>query len=79
MATTKWNQLSPRARRLLMVGGAVDGALKLAALVDLARRPAHQVRGSKKAWAAAIIVTNSMGVVPMAYFTHGRRTPVTLI
>jgi hypothetical protein len=60
-----------------MVGGAVDGALRLTALIDLARRPAEQVRGSKKAWAAAILLINSMGAVPLAYFTHGRRWHAT--
>jgi hypothetical protein len=58
-----------------MVVGAVDGALKIIALVDLVHRPAEQIRGSKKAWAAAIILINSMGAVPIAYLTHGRREP----
>ena len=53
--------------------GSVEGALKVAALVDLVRRPAEQVRGSKRAWAAAIVVVNSGGVVPLAYFLRGRR------
>jgi hypothetical protein len=77
VARKKWDELSPRTRRLVVVGGAVEGALKIAALVDLARRPPEQVRGSKMAWAAAITVINSMGAVPVAYFTHGRRRPVT--
>lgn len=79
MRRNKWDQLSPMTRRIVMMSGAVDGALKLAALVDLARRPAEQVRGSKKAWAAAIILVNSMGVVPMAYFTRGRRQSPTIV
>lgn len=79
MRSNKWDQLSPLTRRLVMMSGAVDGALKLAALVDLARRPAEQVRGSKKAWAAAIILVNSMGVVPVAYFTRGRRQSPTIV
>jgi hypothetical protein len=31
-----------------MVGAVFEGALKIAALVDLARRPVEQVSGSKK-------------------------------
>jgi hypothetical protein len=45
----------------------------MAALVDLARRPSDQIRGAKTLWAAAIIVINSVGVVPIAYLSRGRR------
>jgi hypothetical protein len=69
----KWNDLSPRARRLIVVGGVIEGVMKAAALVDLVRRPAAEVRGSKARWAVAIVLVNSLGVVPMAYFARGRR------
>ena len=69
---TRWNDLSPRSRRLILIGGALEGMLKIAALVDLARRPSAEVRGSKPRWAAAIVLTNSLGVVPVAYFVYGR-------
>jgi hypothetical protein len=72
MARRRWNDLSPRTRRLIIVGGAVDGALKVAALADLARRPSADIRGSKVGWAAAIIVVNSAGVIPIVYFRRGR-------
>lgn len=68
-----WNELSPRTRRLIIAGAAGEGVLKVTALVDLVRRPADQVRGSKKAWAAAIVLVNSVGAVPIAYFLRGRR------
>lgn len=74
MARKKWNELSPRTRRLVVAGAVVEGALKVAALVDLARRPADQVRGSKPAWAVAIVLVNSLGAVPIAYFARGRHT-----
>lgn len=73
VARKRWNDLSPRARRLIIAGGTVEGALKIAALVDIARRPAVQIRGSKAKWAAAIVLINSMGAVPIVYFTRGRR------
>jgi hypothetical protein len=70
---TKWSELSPRARRLIIVGGVWEGCLKLAALIDLARRPAMSVRGSKVRWALAVTLVNSVGAVPIAYFVYGRR------
>lgn len=74
MARKRWDELSPRARRLIVAAGAVEGVLKVAALVDLARRPSDQVRGSKVRWALAITFANSLGAVPIAYFLRGRRT-----
>lgn len=75
MTRMRWSDLSPRSRRLIMIGGAFEGALKAAALVDLVRRPAEEVRGSKGLWAAVIVLVNSVGAVPVAYFVYGRRRP----
>jgi hypothetical protein len=47
--------------------------LKLAALIDLARRPSSHVRGSKAKWAAAVALINAFGAAPLAYFAWGRR------
>ena len=71
----KWNELSPGARRVVVVvvGGSVEAVLKVVALADLARRPAAQVRGPKWRWALAIVVVNAFGAVPLAYFRWGRR------
>jgi hypothetical protein len=49
----KWNDLSTGARRLIVAGGVIEGVLKAAALFDLVRRPASEVRGSKPKWALA--------------------------
>jgi hypothetical protein len=73
MAKKRWSDLSPRNRRLIVVGGTLEATLKVAALVDLVRRPAEQVRGSKVRWAAAIVLINSVGLVPISYFAYGRR------
>ena len=67
-----WNNLSPRTRRLLIAGAGVEGILKVAALIDMKRRPADQIRGSKWVWGPAMVV-NSAGAIPIAYFTVGRR------
>ncbi len=73
MAKQKWSDLSPRVRRLILAGTAVEGALKIAALIDIKRRPAEQIRGGKKAWAASMLI-NSAGVIPVSYFVWGRRS-----
>jgi hypothetical protein len=73
VAKKRWNELSPRTRRLIIVGAAFDGLLKIAALIDLVRRPAAEIRGAKPRWAAAIVLINSVGAVPIAYLTYGRR------
>lgn len=66
----RWQDLSPRQRRGIVVSGVVQVALLLAALRDLRRRPAEQIRGSKRLWSAAVFV-NWLG--PLAYFLYGRR------
>ena len=72
MAKKQWKDLSPRMQRFIIIGGTFEGLLKIAALHDLWKRPASQVRGSKKRWAAAIVLINSVGAVPIAYFIRGR-------
>jgi hypothetical protein len=73
----RWRDLSPRTRRLVVLGAAVEGALKAVALTDLARRPADQVRGPRWAWATALVLVNSGGGAPLAYLRFGRRGPGT--
>jgi hypothetical protein len=69
----RWSELSPSTRKLIVAGAAFDATLKIAALVDLVRRPAAEVRGSKMKWAGAIVVVNSGGVLPIVYFVRGRQ------
>jgi hypothetical protein len=73
MAAKKWNDLSKRTRGLLIVAAAAEASLKTAALIDLKRRPASEIRGPKWAWAAAVVVINSFGGAPLSYFAFGRR------
>jgi Family of unknown function (DUF5652) len=68
-----WNELDPSTRRLIKIAATFEAALKIAALIDLARRPPSEVRGPKVRWAWAILVTNSMGALPIIYFVYGRR------
>jgi hypothetical protein len=76
MATRKqWSDLSPRTRRLLTMTAVIEGILKLAALIDIKRRPASQIRGPKWLWATAVAVISSAGVLPISYFVFGQRRP----
>jgi hypothetical protein len=73
MDKKRWKDLSPQVRRLIVLGGLFEGVLKVAALIDLARRPANEIRGSKRRWAIAIVLINSVGGAPIAYFARGKR------
>ncbi|GAF46870.1 hypothetical protein [Rhodococcus wratislaviensis] len=73
MLARRWADLSDRERRWILVSSIVEGVLKIAALVDIKRRPAEQIRGSKRVWATAVVLVNSVGVVPLTYFVLGRR------
>ena len=71
----KWSELSPRNRQLIIAGAAVEGALKIVALIDLKRRPASEVRGSKWAWLPFLTVVNTAGAAELAYLLWGRHRP----
>jgi hypothetical protein len=73
VAKKKWSDLSQRTRRLILVGAVFEGTLKTAALIDIKRRPASQIRGSKWIWAAVVVLVNSFGGAPLSYFAFGRR------
>jgi hypothetical protein len=73
MAEKKWSDLPARTRKFLIIGAVVEGALKIAALIDLRRRPASQVRGKKWLWAMVVATVGSAGILPVSYFLFGRR------
>jgi hypothetical protein len=68
-----WSDMSPRTRKLLIGAAAAEASLKAAALLDIRRRPAGEIRGSKWIWVPVVIAVNSFGAVPLAYFAFGRR------
>jgi hypothetical protein len=74
-ARKQWRDLGEQNRRLLIAAAVAEGILKVAALIDLKRRPASQIRGPKWVWAAMVAVVSSAGVVPVSYFVVGRRQP----
>lgn len=72
-ARKKRSNLSQRSRRLLVLAGAAEAGLKVAALADIRRRPASQIRGPKWMWAVALVFVGSFGALPLSYFAFGRR------
>lgn len=65
-----WQDLTPRKRRAAVILGTTQVALAVWAGIDLARRPAEEIKGGHKLpWALALLV-NWVG--PIAYLTVGR-------
>lgn len=68
-----WSQLSPVARAAVVAVAVLDVGMKGWALADLVNRPQDQVKGSKTAWAIALALVNSAGVLPAAYLGLARK------
>jgi len=68
-----WAEMSPQQRALTVVGAIIQLTLLALAQRDIKRRPAEQIRGDKRVWAAVSFV-NFVG--PIAYFLFGRRAEV---
>ncbi|MCB0025643.1 MAG: PLD nuclease N-terminal domain-containing protein [Caldilinea sp.] len=66
----KWNEFSPAQKAGSIVAGIVQVTLLVAALVDIRRRPAEEIRGRKGLWAVFAFV-NWIG--PISYFLFGRK------
>ena len=73
MAAREWSDLSKRSRGLIIAAAVAEGSLKTAALIDLKRRPASQIRGSKWRWAPVLGAVTPLGGPPPASFFCGRR------
>jgi len=69
----RWSDLSDRSRRLIIAAAITEAVLKTGVLIDLKRRPASQIRGSKRMWLVAAVLVNSAGIGPLSYFVFGRR------
>lgn len=70
MQQKKWSELTSRQQTLVLVGVSIELALTATSLVDLARRPADQVRGPKPLWLAGVFI---QPIGPIAYLTVGIR------
>ena len=69
----RWSDLSDRNRKLIIGAAIAEGILKIAVLIDIRRRPANEIRGSKRLWIIAAVLVNSAGIGPLSYFAFGRR------
>lgn len=72
----QWKELTAPQKAGVVVLGIVQAGLLIAALIDIRRRPAEQIRGCKAWWALAAFV-NYIG--PISYFVFGRKQPTALI
>ena len=70
MPKKSWSDLSDAQKGAVVISGATQLGLMAAALVDIYRRPADEIRGNKKLWTAAAFV-NFVG--PISYFVFGRK------
>jgi len=68
----KWGDLTARQKAPFVLRGIIQMALLVAALADIYRRPAEEIKGSKWLWSAVAFV-NFMGIGPIAYFAFGRK------
>ena len=71
MTTNKrWDELTDRQQKSIIVLAGVELIITTVALIDLARRPAEQVRGPKALWALGCFI---QPIGPIAYLAGGRR------
>jgi hypothetical protein len=70
LESKRWSELTRGQQAGVVVLGIVQVGLLGAALRDLYKRPAREVRGPKSAWTAASFL-NFIG--PISYFVFGRK------
>jgi Phospholipase_D-nuclease N-terminal len=72
MQPKQWQDLTDRQKRGIVLLGALQMTLLAAALIDIRRRPADAINGSKRLWTAVVFIN---GIGPIAYFVVGRKRP----
>lgn len=70
MQPKQWQDLTDRQKRGIVVLGVFQLALLAAALIDIHRRPAEAINGSKRLWTMVVFIN---GIGPIAYFVLGRK------
>jgi len=70
MQPKQWQDLTDRQKRGIVVLGVLQLALLAAALIDIRRRPAEEINGSKRLWTMVVFIN---GIGPIAYFVFGRK------
>lgn len=66
----RWHELNRQQKAGIVAAAIVQLGLLSAALVDIHKRPARQIRGSKLLWRGLVFI-NFFG--PLAYFIFGRK------
>jgi hypothetical protein len=66
--------MGPGQQAAVLIVGSVELALTVTALVDLVRRPAHQVRGAKRLWALGVLIQPVGPTAYLAWGAHGSPT-----
>jgi len=57
----RWGDLSERNRRLIIAAAIGEAVLKTAVIIDIRRRPASQIRGSKRMWIIVAVLVGRRG------------------
>lgn len=70
-----WRDMSPPQRLAMILAAIVQFTLLVAALRDIRKRSAEELRGRKGMW-AAISFINFIG--PIAYFAFGRQPQASI-
>jgi hypothetical protein len=70
MQRIQWSDLTDTQKRGIVVLGTLQLGMLVAALLDIYRRPATDINGSKRLWRAIVFIN---GIGPIAYFLFGRR------
>lgn len=70
MRARQWSDLNENQKTIVLTLISTEIALLLTALIDLRRRPATEINGSKRLWTALAFVTF---IGPIAYFVWGRK------
>lgn len=65
----KWSEMHGWKKVFVVVMGIIQIALLAAALLDIRKRPAEDIRGNKKIWTLVSFI-NFIG--PILYFKYGR-------
>ena len=69
MTRKRWSDPSPVQRGAVALSVTIQLGLLVAALLDIYRRPAAEIRGNKRLWVAVAFI-NFFG--PISYFLFGR-------
>lgn len=74
MSTTNDKDRLPKPARVFFgIAGLADAGLRTYALLDLMKRDAADINGSKELWVIGLSIVNSMGILPLVYLKWGRK------